>query len=93
MNLKDLTTRVRRLDDLSRGLAKEVTLWKACDDPLLYVERKTYLRGIQKALEGTEEARVALVKVRQRLERESLLAEAKRKSVSAGPQDPPVHRP
>src|SRR5262249_20055417 len=69
MNLADLKARVRRLDELSRGLAKEVTLWKACNDPLLYLERKTYLNGIQDALAGVEAARVLLVKVSQRLEK------------------------
>ena len=70
MNLTDLAARVRRLDELSRGLAKEVALWKACNDPLLYLERKAYLKAIQDALAGTEAARVALAKARQRLERE-----------------------
>jgi hypothetical protein len=67
MNLADLAARIRRLDELSRGLAKEVALWKACNDPLLYLERKAYLKAIQDALAGAEEARVALVKARQRL--------------------------
>jgi hypothetical protein len=92
MELKDLATRVRRLDELSRGLAKEVTLWKACNDPLLYVERKEYLAAIDQALQGTEAARVVLVKVRQRLERETSATPPSRE-VSAGPQGPPVHRP
>jgi hypothetical protein len=70
MNLTDLQARVRRLEQLARGLAKEVTLWKACDDPLLYLERKAYLGAIQDALAGVEEARVTLAKARQRLERE-----------------------
>jgi hypothetical protein len=68
MNLIDLAARVRRLDELARGLAKEVTLWKACNDPLLYLERKEYLNAIQDALEGVESARVLLVKARQRME-------------------------
>ena len=71
MKLHDLTARVRRLDELSRGLAKEVALWKECNDPLLYLERKAYLGAIQDALAGVEEARVVLAKARQRLERES----------------------
>ena len=70
MTLTDLTARVRRLDELARGLAKEVTLWKECNDPLLYLERKVYLGGIQDALAGVESARVALAKVCQRLEKE-----------------------
>ena len=69
MNLADLKARVRRLDELSRGLAKEVTLWKASNDPLLYLERKVYLNAIQDALAGVETARVLLVKVSQRLEK------------------------
>jgi hypothetical protein len=69
MNLADLKTRIRRLDQLSRGLAKEVVLWRPCNDPLLFVEREAYLKGIQNALTGVEAARVALVKVRQRLEK------------------------
>jgi hypothetical protein len=59
---------VERLDDLARGLAKEVVLWKAANDPLLYVERKEYLGAIQDALAGVEAARVVLAKARQRLE-------------------------
>jgi hypothetical protein len=70
MNLTDMAARVRRLDELARGLAKEVTLWKACNDPLLYLERKGYLNAIQDALAGVESARVILAKARQRLERE-----------------------
>jgi hypothetical protein len=52
MTLRDLTTRVRRLEELSRGLAKEVVFWKECDDPLLYRERRAYLGAIQDALAG-----------------------------------------
>ena len=72
MNLSDLRARVARLDQLARGLAKEVTLWKSCNDPLLYVERKAYLGGIQDALVGIEAARVALAKAMQRLDRDKV---------------------
>jgi len=67
MNVADLEARVRRLDQLARGLAKEVALWKSCNDPLLYLERKAYLGAIQDALAGVESARVVLAKARQRL--------------------------
>ena len=70
MNLADLARRIRRLNELTRGLAREVTLWKACNDPLLYLERKAYLSAIQNALAGIEAARVVLVNVQQRLEAE-----------------------
>ena len=69
INLADVTARVRRLDELTRGLAKEVVLWKECNDPLLYLERKAYLDAIQDALAGMESARVVLAKARQRIER------------------------
>jgi hypothetical protein len=46
-------------------------LWKACNDPLLYLERKAYLAGIQNAVFWVKAARVTLAKARQRLERES----------------------
>jgi hypothetical protein len=59
--------RIDRLDQLSRGLAKEVVLLRAANDPLLYLEQKAYLAGIQDALAGVEGARVALARARQRL--------------------------
>jgi hypothetical protein len=68
MNLADLTARVHRLDVLMRGLAKEVALWKGGNDPLLYGERKAYLKAIQDALAGVEAARVVLARARRRLE-------------------------
>jgi hypothetical protein len=71
MNLASLAARTRRLDELARGLAKEIILWKECNDPLLYLERKAYLNAIQDALAGIEAARVVLVRVRQRLEKET----------------------
>jgi hypothetical protein len=78
MNLSDLQARVRRLDQLARGLAKEVTLWKSCNDPLLYLERKAYLDSIQDTLAGAEAARVILAKVVQRLEKEPQMNADKR---------------
>lgn len=68
MTLDDISVRVRRLDELSRGLAREVALWRKGDDPLLYLERKAYLNAVQDALAGVEGARVVLAQVRQRLE-------------------------
>ena len=70
MNLADLTARVHRLDVLMRGLAKEVALWKGGNDPLLYGERRAYLKAIQDALAGVEAARVVLARARQRLDKD-----------------------
>jgi len=68
LTLPDVITRIQRLDELTRGLAKEVLLWKDGTDPLLYLERKAYLRAIQDALAGIETARVVLARARQRIE-------------------------
>jgi hypothetical protein len=70
MNLKDMTSRVQRLDELSRGLAKEATLRRQGNDPLLFLERKAYLTAIQDALAGIEAARVVLAKACERLEKQ-----------------------
>jgi len=53
---------------LTRGLSKEVSLWKEGNDPLLYLERKAYLNAIQDALAGVETARVVLARALQRIE-------------------------
>ena len=67
ITLADLTTRVRRLEQLTRGLAKEVVLWKKGDDPLFFLERKAYLDAMQNGLANLDVARVALAQARQRL--------------------------
>lgn len=67
----DVEKRLERLEELMRGLAKEVTLWKAGTDPLLYLERKSYLNAIQDALAGVEAARVVLARALQRMRTES----------------------
>jgi hypothetical protein len=66
--LTDVVARVRRLEELTRGLSREVSLWQEGNDPLLYLERKAYLGAIQDALAGVESARVVLARARQRLE-------------------------
>jgi hypothetical protein len=66
----DIRRRVERLDQLSRGLAKEIVFVKAANDPLLYLERKPYLHALHDALAGVEGARVALARARQRLEQD-----------------------
>jgi hypothetical protein len=71
VNTDGIKQRVQRLDELSRGLAKEIVLTRAANDPLLYLERRAYLNGIQDALAGVEGARVALARARQRLERDT----------------------
>jgi hypothetical protein len=60
--------RVDRLDKLARGLAKELTLIRQADDPLLHVEQKGYLDALGRVRSGVEEARAVLARTRQRLE-------------------------
>jgi hypothetical protein len=67
MRLLSLQARVKRLEELSRGLSREVLLWKEGNDPLLYAERRAYLSAIQNALSGIEDARVVLSRARLRL--------------------------
>jgi hypothetical protein len=68
LTLSDMIARIQRLDELTRGLAKEVLLWREANDPLLYLERRAYLNAIQDALAGVESARVVLARARQRIE-------------------------
>ena len=58
--VKDIEARVRRLDELAKGLAREVVLWRAGNDPLLYLERRAYVNALQDALEASEKARIVL---------------------------------
>jgi hypothetical protein len=62
MNLTDMRARMGRLDKLAQGLAKEASLWKKCDAPVLFVDRQEYIEAIQDAVSGLEKARVALAK-------------------------------
>src|SRR5262249_20360007 len=54
--------RLARLEQLAMGLARGVVLWRQANDPLLYLERKAYLNGVQDAIAGLEDARVTLAK-------------------------------
>jgi hypothetical protein len=66
MTLADVEARVRRLDELVRGLSKELDSWKTGSDPLLYLERQSYLKAIQAAIKDIETARVVLARACQR---------------------------
>ena len=67
MTASDLEARVRRLEQLTRGLAKEVLRWKEGNDPLLFLERKAYLEALQAGLAGLDQARAVLAEARRRL--------------------------
>ena len=67
LDLADIKARIARLDQLARGLAKEVGLQRGADDVLLFRERRQYLQAIQDALAGAEAARVVLEGVGKRM--------------------------
>src|SRR5258708_3047778 len=68
ISVTDVVKRVRRLEELTGGLSREVALWKEGNDPLLYLERRSYLNAIQDALAGVEAARVVLARANQRMQ-------------------------
>ena len=85
---RDLQGRVRRLEQLAVGLAKEVSIMRAGDDPLLRLERVAYLGGVHDAIDGVEKARVTLVRVLLRLRevddvRPSLIVQAPQREDAA----------
>jgi len=74
MTIDDVRARAVRLEELVRGLTREVgQTWK-CDDPLLYLERKAYLVGLQNAIAGLEDDRIAMARAQQRLAGEDAIA-------------------
>lgn len=67
----ELDARVRRLEELARGLAKEMTLWRGGEGPLLYLERRSYLDALRDAVAGTEAAAAVLTRASKRLRDEA----------------------
>jgi ethanolamine utilization cobalamin adenosyltransferase len=65
MNSAAISARIRRLERLSLGVAREIQL-VAQTDIFLYVERREYLQALNRMTAGFEAARVALAKARQR---------------------------
>ena len=63
---EQIEARIKRLGKLAMGLMKEVTIMDEHDDPLLFVERRTYLKAARDAIAGLETARIVLAKARQR---------------------------
>lgn len=69
LTIESLRARVRRLNDLCRGLRKEVNrLETEKNDPLDYMERQAYRLAIHNGIEALEQARIVLAKAVQRLE-------------------------
>ncbi len=51
-----IADRIRRLEALTLALAREGQLLRAAEDPLLYAERRDYLKAIGGAAASLEEA-------------------------------------
>jgi hypothetical protein len=71
MNEEAMRARMQRLDKLVSGLSQEESLWRKCSAPVLAVERQEYMDAIYGALRSLETARMVLVKITQRLEKEA----------------------
>ncbi len=60
-----IADRIRRLEALTLALAREGQLLRAAQDPLLYAERRDYLKAIGGAAIALDEAGVVLVQAMQ----------------------------
>jgi hypothetical protein len=68
MNRDDLNARMRRLEELIRGLGLEESLWRTCSAPVLAVDRIEYMNAIHEAIHGLESARMILAKMIREME-------------------------
>jgi hypothetical protein len=66
--MKDITSRITRLDSLVCALRREALLIRQANAPLLYLERQAYLKALDGAASGLETARIVLAKARQRMQ-------------------------
>ena len=63
-----LRARIRRLEELSRGLSIEEETFRTCGAPLMFDERDKYREALRQAIAGVESARLALVLACQRID-------------------------
>jgi hypothetical protein len=68
MNLTQLRSRLKRLEELSLGLAREESLWRKEMAFLMHSERALYLNAMSRAHKAIEEARSTLTRICERLE-------------------------
>ena len=67
---KALRARIRRLEELSRGLAIDEETFRTASCPILADEREKHRDGLRQAISGVETARLALVMACQRIDKE-----------------------
>ena len=70
LTIGDVRARMARLEELSRGLAKERAVIREAEDPLLFLERRKYLCALDDARFGVEAARMALARALRRMDGE-----------------------
>jgi hypothetical protein len=70
MRISALNARMSRFEKLCLGLMVERDLWRKCDAPVLYTERRDYQEAISKAIAGLEEARKILANAVHRLDKD-----------------------
>jgi hypothetical protein len=63
-----IADRIRRLELLTLALCREGQLLRAAEDPLLYADRRDYLKAIGQAATALDAARVVLAQALQRLD-------------------------
>ena len=68
MRGKNLQGRIARLQELIMRLSHEDACWKDDIYPLHHMERNAYLVAIHKAISALSEARIALSRVKQRVD-------------------------
>jgi len=68
MKEEDLRARMRRLEELIRGLCLEESLWRKCPAPIMALDRLAYMDAIHEAIHGLESARIILARVIRGLE-------------------------
>jgi hypothetical protein len=64
MKWREIEARIRRLEELTRGLGTEQEFIEKDHYPLHYSERTEYLAAIRKMIQRSEKARGTLVKAR-----------------------------
>jgi hypothetical protein len=57
---RDLERRIKRFDELIRGLSEESRIVHKTHTPMVYVEKAAYLAAVTEAIHGLEAARRAL---------------------------------
>jgi hypothetical protein len=68
ISLKGIVTRIERLNTLTGSLSRELLIIRQGNDPLLYRDRRDYMKALGEAISGLETARIVLAKAKHRLD-------------------------